>query len=85
MSLTLDHTLPAGATPVTLAFSMTRTWPPMVSCGMATLGCRASVAGVAIVSLMPSGSKMRVLITCSQGCPVTASITAPAAAYITFW
>ena len=54
-------------------------------CGRATLGCRDSVAAVAIVSDMPSGSKMRVRIISAHGWPPTASTTAPAAAYITFW
>jgi len=34
---------------------------------------------------MCSGTKMRVRTNCSHGWPLTAAMTWPAAAYITFW
>jgi hypothetical protein len=85
MSDALDHTAPAEATGSTLMFSMTRTWPPTMSWGAATLECALSVAAVAIESRMPSGSKIRSRIVSAHGLWPAASMTAPAAAYMMFW
>ena len=86
MSTTLDQIEPAAATGSTLAFSIARMFPVarLRSCGAATFGWDDSVAAVAIVSRMPSGSKIRVRTISAQGFPLTAASTSPAVWYITF-
>ena len=84
MSTTLDQIEPAGATGSTAALVITRGTPATLKCGDATLDFPVVPASVATVLDMPSGSNIRVSTNRSQGIPLAAATTAPAAAYMTF-
>ena len=74
MSDTLDHTLPADATPSVDRTGTTVTESLMSACGTATFGLPVIIETSGSVSFMPSGAKMRVLTNCSHGMPETRSM-----------
>src|ERR1043166_3663761 len=85
MSVTLDHTEPADATPSVLCTGTTRTLSFTSACGTATFALPWIAETRASVSVMPSGAKIRVRTNASHGMPEMRSTSAPPIEYTTFW
>ncbi len=85
MSLTLDHTAPAGAAASTGMFWITRSPPSTRSCGAATLSrCLRGDQGRGGARHAERREQAASRAARSQGAPATAAASSPAATYMTF-